>query len=274
MRVWRKTFFIVCMCLMLICSCASAKPFDSKQNGPGVFVGEVACYGEHEIQQEFLKVFHDKLAENLQLTAQKGKIHFVDNTDWMLGNGDAGEREILSHIHMDAIAYGPRFQKDSANARMIHYAEKVFGEDYFWNEKNKAARKAAEGKPYRISREMTEAARDIGLKYGADYLLFCNLLEVDVELSKSIFNARTTNLEERPKRINVETSAFLLDVKTGKVYEGHILTDKFARIQNLFGQYGKAMTAETLLGAMFDEQSKNIVKDVFGRGKKNLDGNS
>ncbi len=273
MRLCRKLCFLVCMFLLLICSCVSAKPFEARKDGAGVFVAEIACYGEHEIQPEFLKVFHDKLGENLQLMEQQGKVHFVDNTDWMTGNGDAKEREILSHIHMDVIAHGPQFQKDSANARMIHYAEKIFGEEYFWNEKNKAARKAAVGKPYRIGQEMTDAAREIGMKYGADYLLFCNLLEVDVELANSIFNARTRNIEERPKHIKVETSVFLVDVRTGKVYEGHTLTEKFGRIQNLFGQYGKAMTAETLLGAMFDEQSERIVKDVFGNGKKTLESN-
>ena len=94
-----------------------------------------------------------------------------------------------------------------------------------------------------------------------------------MELANSIFNAKTTNIEERPKHIEVETSAFLIDVKTGRIYEGHILTNKIARIQNLFGQYGKAMTAETLLGAMFDVQSEKIVKDVFWNGKKTLDSN-
>ncbi len=271
MRVWCKSFFIVWMSLMLVCSCASAKPFEARKAGAGVLVGEVACYGEHEIHQEFLKVFHDKLGENFQLMAEQGKIHFVDNTDWMTGTGDAKERELLSRIHMDVIAYGPQFHKDSANAKMIHYAEKVFGEDYFWNEKNKTARKASEKKPYRISQEMTEAVQAIGMKYDADYLFFCNLLEVDVELSNSIFNASTTNIEERPKHIKVETSAFLVDAKTGMVYENHILTEKFGRIQNLFGQYGKAMTAEALLGAMFDVQSERIVKDVFGNGKKTLE---
>ena len=273
MRFWRRTFYLACMSLLLFCSCVSAKPFEARQGGAAVLVGEVACYGEHEIQQEFLKVFHDKLAEKLQLAEQQGNFHFVDNTDWMMGNGDARERELLSHIHMDVIAYAPQFQKDSANAKMIHYAERVFGEDYFWNEKHKEARKAAVGKTYRISQEMTDAVREIGSKYGADYLFFCNLLEMDVELANSIFNARTTNIEERPKHIRVETSSFLVDVKTGKVYEGHILTEKFGRIQNLFGQYGKAMTAETLLGAMFDVQSEKIVKDVFGHGKKTLDSN-
>lgn len=256
--------------LLLLCmTVCFAKPFESKQGGASLYIGEAACYGEHAVQDEFLTHFKIKLQENLQGAQNDGKFHLVGSS-FFAGGESAADQEILSRILMDAIAYGPLFEKAYANAQMIHYAEGIFGEEYFWDEGKLAQRKAGAGKPYRISQAMTDAAKNIGAKYGAEYLIFCNLIDVNVELAHSIFNASST-LEERPKHIRMETSVYLVNAKTGMVYEGHILTEKMGRIQNLFGQYGKAMTAEALLEAMFDVQSKKIVKDVCGNGKKALE---
>jgi hypothetical protein len=70
--------------------------------------------------------------------------------------------------------------------------------------------------------------------------------------------------------MRMETSTFIADTKTGKVYEHHILTEKMVRIQSLLGDYGKAMTPETLLQAVFDQQIKKIVKDALNNGQKVL----
>ena len=265
-----RIFFLL-MILLSAMTTIYAKPFDSKTDGSGVFVGEVGCYGEHEIQPQFLVQFRDKLQENLQIKQKDKTIHLVGGTDWITETGDVAERELLTHIHMDAIVYAPLFQKDLANAKTIHYAENVFGEDYFWNETKLEARRAMAKKPYRISPAMTDAAKDIGLKHKADYLLFCNVVEVDAELANSIFNSKPSSEEERAKHIKVDSNYYLIDVKTGFVYEGHIFLEKTARLQELFGTYGKAMNVETLLQAVFDKQAKKIVKDVFDNGKKALE---
>ena len=110
-----------------------------------------------------------------------------------------------------------------------------------------------------------------GRETGADYLLFCNLVNADIELKNSIFNASTT-LSERPKKIVVESFFYLVDTKTGLVCEGKIFSDKTGQILNLLGQYGKAMTAENLLQCMFEVQSKRIVEDMCNEGKKILAG--
>ena len=269
MHKWRL-LLLVGAALMLFTATVLAKPFGGSQSGAGVFIGEVACYGEHEIKPEFMTEFRTKFLENIQEIDEKAKIHVAGNTDWLTGGGDAKERALLTHIHMDAIAYGPNFEKAYASAKMEKYAEDVFGEQYFWDENKMAARRAGAKKPYRISQAMTDAAKEIALKQGAEYLLFCNVQEVDVELAHSIFNAQT-DINERAKHIKVETSAYLINAKTGLVYESHILTEKTGRIQNILGQYGKGMTTVTLLGAMFDMQSKKLVKDVFENGKKALD---
>ena len=170
---------------------------------------------------------------------------------------------------MDAIAYGPSFKKEDANVKMIFYAEKALGEDYFWDDAKLEARKKMIGKPYRISEKLTNVAKTVGSQYGADYLLFCNLVDADVVLKNSLFNA-TTTLSERPKQIKVVSFFYLIDAKTGLVYEGYNLSDKTGQILNLLGQYGKAMTATNLLQCMFEVQSKRILEDVCNAGSKVL----
>ena len=254
-----------------------AAPFESKKEGAGIFVGEVACYGEHEIKPEFLDTFKDQLWQSLKDFEDKGKMHTVGDDKW-LGSGSASSGfagliqvdNVLKDIHKDAIAYGPSFQKEAANVEMIFYAEKALGEDYFWDEEKLAARKQMIGKPYHISPKLTEAAKTVGRQYGADYLFFCNLVDVDIKLKNSIFNAKTNNLSERPKQIKVESFFYLINTKTGLVYEGYNLSDKTGQILSLLGQYGKAMTAQNLLQCMFEVQSKRIVEDMCNAGQKVL----
>ncbi len=254
-----------------------AAPFESKTEGAGIFVGEVACYGEHEIKPEFLDTFKDQLWQSLKDFENKGKMHTVGDDKW-LGSGSASSGfagliqvdNVLKDIHKDAIAFGPSFQKEAANVEMIYYAEKALGEDYFWDEEKLAARKQMIGKPYHISPKLTEAAKTVGRQYGADYLLFCNLVDADVKLKNSIFNAKVSSLSERPKQIRVESFFYLINTKTGLVYEGYNLSDKTGQILSLLGQYGKAMTAQNLLQCMFEVQSKRIVEDMCNAGQKVL----
>lgn len=275
MKLNRILFLFLISTIIFIPS-VLAKPFESKTDGMGIFIGEVACYGEHEIRPEFLETFKDQLYQTLKDFESKGKLHTVGDDDW-LGGGDtsAGFANIiqvdtvLKDIHMDAIAYGPLFQKENANVKMIYYAEKALGEDYFWNDDKLAARKKMVGKPYHISQKLTNAAKTIGNEYGADYLLFCNLVDADIVLKNSIFNASTT-LSERPKQIKMASFFYLIDTKTGLVYEGYNFSDKTGQILNLLGQYGKAMTATNLLQCMFEVQSKRIVEDVCNDGQKIL----
>lgn len=252
-----------------------AKPFEGKSEGVGIFIGEVACYGEHELQDIFLSTFKEQLFQSLKEIESKGALHLI-NDSWMDEDDIDGDFSdiiktdiALQDIHMDAIAYGPSFQKEMANVKMINYAERVFGRDYFWDEDKLAARKKNIGKPYRISEKMTNAAKTLGSVHDADYLLFCNLVEADIQLKNSIFNA-STSFNERPKQITVISYFYLIDTKTGLVYEGYNMSDKTAQILNLLGQYGKAMTAENLLQCMFEVHSKRIVKDVCNDGQKIL----
>ena len=264
---WSKIFSLTLMMLFAM----NSPTFAAK-----IFVGEVASYSEHELQDDFLKTFRDVLSETLEDAQEKGKLE-MDSYDWVTGSypsfsGVAGmiqSAKIIPDLHMEVITYGPLFEKATANVKLTHYAENALGRDYFWDDDKIAAKKKLAGKPYRISDKMTQIAKTIGEQTDSDYLLFCNLVDADVELSKSIFNASTT-LNERPKKIKVETFFYLIDTKTGLVYEGRNFSDKTGQILNLLGQYGHAMEAKDLLIAMFKVQSKRIVEDVCNVGQKVL----
>ena len=270
-----RVFSLLIMLTIALSSWTFAKPFEGKTEGAGIFVGEVACYGEHEIRPEFLATFKDQLWQRLKDSESKGKMHTVGDDKWLGAGFAPGFADIiqvdavLRDIHKDAIAFGPSFQKESANVEMIYHAEKALGEDFFWNDEKLAARKQMKGKPYHISPKLTEAAKTIGKTYGADYLLFCNLVDADINLKNSLFNA-TTVFSERPKQIKVTSFFYLVDTKSGLVYEGYNFSDKTGQILNLLGQYGKAMTAENLLQCMFEVQSGRIVEDICNDGQKAL----
>ena len=272
----KKFLSVVFLLTIFFNSSVLAAPFESKTEGIGIFVGEVACYGEHEIRPEFLDTFKDQLWQTLKDFESKGKLHTVGDNKWLSGESNAAGfggliqvGNVLQDIHMDAIAYGPSFQKEHANVKMTYYAEKALGEDYFWDDEKIAKRRLMVGKPYRISEKLTNAAKTLGSQYNADYLLFCNLIDADIKLKNSIFNA-TTTLSERPKQIKVVSFFYLIDTKSGLVYEGYNLSDKTGQILNLLGQYGKAMTATNLLQCMFEVQSQRIMEDVCNEGQKVL----
>ena len=120
---------VLSMSIMLIIIFASsvlAKPFEGKTEGAGIFIGEVACYGEHEIKDDFLSTFKEKLWDSLKELESKGKLHTVGDNDWLGGenaaSGFAGLIQIgsvLKDIHKDAIAYGPSFQKGFIMLNML-----------------------------------------------------------------------------------------------------------------------------------------------------------
>ena len=256
----------LCIGCLLCVQSAQAKPFSNHQAGPGIMIADVGCYGEHEIRPEYMAIFKEQLFEQLQACENKGKLHIVGSDAWLTEMGTTAETNTLRQLHFDVVVHGPLFRREVSNAKVIRYAEAIFGEDYFWDEDKLVAKQAMAGHPYKLSPEKLDLIRKIAVQNNADYLLFCNLLDADIELKHSIFNAKST-LEERPKKIKVESFFYLVDANSGQVYEGRTFSDKTGQILNLLGQYGKAMTAQNLLQVMFEVQSERIAKGVCGYAK-------
>ncbi len=258
----RLLFFVLAASLVFLsfAPVALAKPFSSKGTGPTIMIGEIACYGDHELKSDKISTFSDKVREALE--SEKG-FSFVTPEP-------ALDPNVMKRLHMEAIAYGPWFQKEYAGAEMVRFAESVFGEDYFWDDQNLEQRKKGRGKVYHMSPASTDAIRKIGQEQNVKYLFFCNIRDSNIELLHSIFNARTT-LDERAKNLKVESEFYLIDTQSGNIYEGHVKTSKSGQILNLLGQYGKAMTAENLLQVMCEVQARNITKEAVGKGRKALE---
>lgn len=249
---------------------ASAKLFEHNE-GAKIYIGEVAGYGEHELQPQFLDMFKEQLGQMLRENG-KGKIQIVEDNS-LQGENNFNSiikvDNVWQNIHMDAICHGPQFNIADANAKMIFFAEKAMGEDYFWDDDKLAARKKMIGKPYRISEKMTTAAKTIGEAYQADYLLFCNLVDADIVFKNSIFKMNAP-LTEKPKQIKVVSFFYLIDTKTGLVYEGYNMSDKTSQILNILEQKGIDIEAKKLLDTMFMVHSKRIAEDVANEGTKIL----
>ncbi len=262
--------------ILALCFCsttiAAAAPFDKgAADRPTILLAEVACYGEREMRPEFFQTLWECLAEELQNAKEQSFVPNFSRMNEGLANEKNSNNDVFSLIHMDAIAHGAMYRRENAAASMARYADKLYGREYFWDEKKMAARRARLGKPYKLTVEVETAMREAAARYGADYLLFCNLWDVHTELKKSIFNATATPAE-RAKKLQLEMDYYLINVHTGKVYEGHNTTSKRGQIINiLFGKYGKGATVQQLLQVMFEKQAEQTVQDIYGKGKKALE---
>ena len=110
----KKILSLIFLLTIFFTASAFAKPFEGKNTGIGIFIGEVACYGEHEIRPEFLETFKEQLWQTLKDFEDKGKLHTVGDDYWIGGGNPSSEfvdvinvNAVLQDLHMDAIAYGP-----------------------------------------------------------------------------------------------------------------------------------------------------------------------
>lgn len=274
-----KKFFIIFFVSFFFTCPANAEGLfenNSVPNAPTIMIGETACYGDHELQPIFFETFREEMENALRNTKEFNvKIFTLSSLDTDIENNS--DSQILSFIHMDCIAYAPLYRREAASASMVRYADEIFGRDYFWNDEKMAVRRARAGKPYRISEKATDAIKNIGEKYQVDYILFCNLRDVDTQLKHAnIFKASTEKLgsDYRPKKLKAELEYYLIDTHKGLVFEGHDLTNKTGQILQIFAKFGTGATVENLLHSIFEVQTKKVAKDVSGTAKKVLEKSS
>lgn len=251
--VQRQAFLLALMLLFLAGRC-QASPAT-------VFVGEVASYGDYALQSGFFETFRDRLEETLSAS---GKFHVVMRRPTL---EDAAK---LSLVHMDAIARGHRYRREQAGATLIRYADAAYGRQE--DAKAEAWRKN-ERAVYGLGDEAAQTARELGARYGAEYLVFCNLGGVDVERVRSIWNANVRDFDMRAKEIRAETTYYLIHAATGRVYEGYDAMEKRGQIvQIVVGEYGKGFTVEQLLLSVLDRQAKKAAEGVGKDGLSRLHG--
>ena len=254
--------------LFCLAPVALAKPF-AKAGGPGILIGEVASYGDYSLQPFFFENLRDLLTERLQGC---GKFRVETRRT---GGTDVpnAEDEAFSLVHMDAIVHGHQFRREMGGARIIRFADSVLGREHFLDEDRLESWRKKPDDPYRLSPEAAEAARRLGAAYGAEYILFCNMYDVNIMLNRSLFNAPVEDTEWRAKEIMASMNFYLVDAKTGRVFEGHNRTEKRGQIIDIvIGQYGKGFTVEQLLYCVLEYQTDRTVKKILSTGLKAVSG--
>ena len=253
--------------LLLCASVAYAKPFGKTPGAPGVLIGEVASYGDYALQPYFFETFLDLLTEKLQDT-RKFRVESRRMTAPDIPDDEAG---IFSRIHMDAIARGHQYRREMAGVHMIRYADALMGKAYYQNEARALAWRKQADAPYSLSPEVRGAAQEIGEIYGVEYLVFCDMYDVNIALNRSLFNAKVSDIEMRAKEIHSDMNYYLVHTRTGRVFEGHNEMVKRGQIINiLIDKYGKGFTVEQMLHCVLETQAKKTADRIAGTGLKSL----
>lgn len=274
-----KTIFkLLTVITTLLClSGTSDALFENTSNAPKILLAEVNGYGEDELRPEFLASFREALGDAMQ----QSKVFSVDLSRLSDGmfldlNQQQPEDKLFSFLHMDAIANGHLYRREFANAQMIRYGDSVKGKAYYQDDEKTAARRKTEGTPYNLSSNITQMAIELGNKYGVDYLLFVNVREADVfRKTGGFFKSRMTTeeLEQgmKGKKVTFELEYYLINVKTGKVYEGQNAQKKSAIKRNVvIGREGKMTNATQLLVEILKDQAQQIVKGIETKGLKSV----
>ena len=253
---------------LLSLSVALAKPFAKSPETPGVLVGEIASYGDYSLQPDFFETFRDLLTENLQAS---GKFRMESRRKTSLSlRGEDGA--LISRVHMDAIARGHQYRREMASGDMIRFAEALMGRSYYQDEARALAWRKQPDEPYSLSPEARRDAQRIGLAYGAEYIVFCNLYDVNVSLNRSFFNAPVSDDELRAKEIHAAMDYYLVHTRTGRVFEGHNETVKRGQIISLLiSQYGKGFTVEQMLHCVLSVQAKKTAEKLSGVAFRTLE---
>lgn len=275
MKTLLKIFTV--LAILLSTTSTTSALFEKSSSGPTILLAEVNGYGEDALRPEFLASFREALADQMQ----QSQVFSVDVS--RLSDGmylelekQAPEDKLFSLLHMDAIANGHLYRREYANAQMIRYGDSVKGKAYYQDDEKTAARRKLEGKPYDLSSNITQMAVELGNKYNVDYLLFVNVRDADVfRKTGGIFGAHTTaeELEKgmRGKKITFELEYYLINVKTGKVYEGQNAQKKTALMKNVvIGNEGQKANATQLLTDILKDQAQQIVKGLEKQGLKTV----
>ena len=168
---------------------------------------------------------------------------------------------------MNAIIHGPFYRYESSSSTLKNYADSVLG-----RQRDKSTSQKNDNKAYRLSTSQISEAKQIGKIYGVDYLLFCNIRDIDAwRRIGGTYGANPTTKSLDDKKIQVDMDYYLVEVKTGKVFAGQI-SDKRTKLTKkiLTQRYGARYTVENMLNYLLTEQALKIEKNLREKGFKAL----
>lgn len=258
-----KKFLLLIFALIILLTNSAYAAFDKNPGAPKILLAEVAGYGQFELKPEFMANFYDVIREKLQE-------NFSVESRMTLIAEPSEEDEIFSTIHMDAIAHSHLYRREFANVKMTRYGDSIFSKEYYQNPTRTAARAKLEGKPYSLTPEISEIVFELGEKYGVDYMLFCNVRDADVwRKTGGIFGASPSTYDLRGKRVQIEMEYYLVNVKSGKVFEGQNTQKRTSLTTNiLIGKYGDNYTVGDMVNYVLQDQAGKLVKNILKRGLK------
>ena len=253
--------------------------FDQTSNGPRILLAEVKGYGEDELKPEFLAHFREILGDQMQMSKKfQVDLSRLSNDVFLNLDQQNPEDKLFSIIHMDAIAHSHLYRRELANSQMIKYGDSIMGKSYYQDDEKTAQRMKLEGQPYNLTSNVDYMVRELGQKYNVDYMLFVNMRDADVfRKTGGIFGTHTTEEDiinsMRGKKVTFELEYYLINVKTGKVFEGQNSQKKSAVMKNVVvGKEGQKTNAAQLLTDLLKQQAVQIVKLLENKGLRTVGG--
>ena len=261
----KKIFFVTFTAIFIICiTSVSAAPKSSSSNTtPRLLIAEITSYGLTELKPEVTESFYGIIADVLEEDFNVESRRLIAN----IGGEPISNVEIFPAIHMNAIIHGPFYRYESSSSTLKNYADSVLG-----RQRDKSTSQKNDNKAYRLSTSQISEAKQIGKIYGVDYLLFCNIRDIDAwRRIGGTYGANPTTKSLDDKKIQVDMDYYLVEVKTGKVFAGQI-SDKRTKLTKkiLTQRYGARYTVENMLNYLLTEQALKIEKNLREKGFKAL----
>lgn len=250
--------------LIFFMASVSAAPKNSTPNTPPrLLIAEITNYSVNDLKPEVADNFYSILADVLKEDFNVESRRLIAN----IGGEPISNVEIFPTIHMNAIIHGPFYRYETSNVTLKNYADSILGK-----QRGKSTAKKNDGKAYRLSTSLISDVKQIGAIYGVDYLLFCNIRDIDAwRRIGGAYGANPTTKSLDDKKIQVDIDYYLVEVKTGKVFAGQI-SDKKTKLTKKFltQRYGAKYTVNNMLNYLLTEQALKIEKNIFEKGFKAL----
>lgn len=253
----KKMYVLFFIFALFFCETVFAAPFAAKNNGPTIMIGEVQCYGQYDLGK-FVDSLRDRIDDGMRQS---------DKFNVSSGMPDA---ELMHKIHKNAIVLGHFYNRGTSGVELIKYANQILGKNYRPTD-DECKQKAKEGgTPYTLSPDIAAAAKEYAERENIDYLVFANINYVEVWLRNSIFNTHVPD-EYRGKSVSTNVEYYLVNARTGKVYDGLTVEKTTAQQMNMFvAAYGKGMDMGIITSGIMDKHVKVIIKKLSSEGMKRI----
>lgn len=248
---------IIAMFLIITKTQISYAAFEQDMSLLSIVLCEVKCYGEKSLRQEFFYTFEELLQEKLY-ESKKVRVENKIIVDPVLSDGTVLQLDdFFNMVHMNAIVNGIEFERESSCVQLMNYYDSL------------SVKPKRDKSIYHLGYDFREKLRYIGNLNNADYFLFVNLKAVDVIVKDHYTGINFQDL--KGMKLKLDMDYYLINSKTGMVFEGTSFTDKTTQVINvILAKYGKTFTVQQLLHTLLEVQAERAAKNVIETGLKRL----